>query len=319
MVNARKIINGSRKYLSGCRQCTKAMREECLDDDAICPYINGSDGLPLRCVGKWGGEKVYYLLQYFQMFATAMKDLWKGNLNYLEVCSGPGMCCTRDKVEQYGTSVAILRNPCFKYLRSALFFDYSSRVVETLNRRIKNFGASSVAKAIVGDYEVPESITKSIRKYCARGLTLCLIDPTDCSVPFETVKAIYCAANKKCDFIVSFFEQMDFNRNGKDAALKENFAESKDKYLRFLGDAHFFEREDVRLFALAGKNKELSGLFRDAYVAQMKSIGLKYHSWITIGNYYRLLFVSGDSRGVEFWQKSSEVDPQGVVQLGLGL
>lgn len=319
MTNAKELIDSSIKHLPGCEECDKVKRKRLLDDDSLCPLVSAADGLKVRCVGKWAGDKVYHLLQYFQLFVESMKNKWSGNLTYIEVCSGPGTCCTRDKQEQDGTALAIVKNPCFKHLKSALFFDYSQSVIDELKKRIINCGCGDKAFAIRGDYNDPKTITEPLRHYGAHGLYLCFIDPTDCSVPFETVEQIYRATNNKCDFIISFFDQEDFNRNGRDAALSPNFSKAREKYLKFLGADGFFDRQDVIRIALAGKNQDLSGLFREAYVGQMARLGLKYSGWITIDKYYRLLFVSGSKLGLEFWKEASKIDPRGQKQLGLGI
>ena len=152
-----------------------------------------------------------------------MKDKWAGNIRYIEVCSGPGRCCTRDKHEQDGTALAVLKHPLFRHHKHALFFDFSENVITTLSRRIDALGLSQRAHAILGDFNKPDTITSAMRYYGAGCLTLCLIDPTECNLPFETVRQIYEASGRKCDFIISFFEQNDFNRNGCDAVTNPSF------------------------------------------------------------------------------------------------
>lgn len=43
------------------------------DADGLCKKVRSVvDGLPVRCVGGWANDKIYYLLQYFQIFAKGM-------------------------------------------------------------------------------------------------------------------------------------------------------------------------------------------------------------------------------------------------------
>lgn len=124
-----------------------------VDDDGLCPHtVSALDNLPIRCVGEWAYDKIYRLDQYFGTFAGGMSKKWIG-LNYVEICSGPGRCITReDRKEIDGTAMAIIRNKHFPKLKRGIFIDASPRVVDILNQRIKSLGASHIAEAVVGDY-----------------------------------------------------------------------------------------------------------------------------------------------------------------------
>ena len=53
------------------------------DKDGLCLKIQSvGDGLPLRYVGEWANDKIYYLLQYFQIFTQGMSKKW-GKLRYV--------------------------------------------------------------------------------------------------------------------------------------------------------------------------------------------------------------------------------------------
>ena len=102
------------------------------DADGLCTKVRSVvDGLPVRCVGGWANDKIYYLLQYFQIFAKGMAKKW-GKLRYVEICSGPGRCCTRNCKEQDGTALSIVKNEHFDLLSDALFIDYSTNVIDIL-------------------------------------------------------------------------------------------------------------------------------------------------------------------------------------------
>ena len=129
MENARKYIEGSKIAFPKCELCPHEKHKT--DKDELCTVAFASDGYPVRCVGKWASEKIYYLLQYFQIFTQGMKNRWDGNIRYIEVCSGPGRCCTRDRNELDGTALAVLKHPLFVHHKQALFFDFSENVVDT--------------------------------------------------------------------------------------------------------------------------------------------------------------------------------------------
>ena len=301
-----------------CEKCPNAETRN-LDDDGLCKNIvSVTDGLPVRCVGEWANEKIYYLLQYFQIFTQGMLKKWD-ELKYVEICSGPGRCSTRDGNEQDGTALAIIKNPLFDSLSEALFVDNSSNVVKILSERIEALGKSSRAHAIVGDYNNAETILAALKGFSKKTLTLCFVDPTDCSVPFDTIRSIFEATNRNCDFIISFFDGSDFHRNAVGATLDETFLKSREKYSRFLGSPDFFSEEKVVFAAKRNDCSELSKLFREQYSCNLGEIGLCYNDWKNINKYYYLLYATSNSRGLDFWKKSSRYDSAGQGELDLGV
>ena len=294
-------------------ECEKCPNSEArhTDNAGICKKVKSVvDGLPIRCVGPWANDKIYYLVQYFQIFAKGMSKKWN-KLRYVEICSGPGRCSTRDGREQDGSSLAILKNEQFQYLSDAIFIDYSQKVVDTLSKRIDKLKGVNNAHAILGDYKKPETITDALKKYSPDSLTLCFIDPTDCSVPFETIREIYRATNGRCDFLISFFDGLDFHRNSVNAAIDPSYHKLRDKYLGFLGITDFFDRKEVRNAALGNRYDDLSMMFRNCYTDRLSGMGLSYQGWKPVKNFYNILYASSNSKGLEFWQKATKYDPNG--------
>lgn len=194
------------------KNCNKTDREE-LAVNEMCSLVSSNyDSLSIRCVGDWAEEKIYIISQYLGIFATGMHSKW-GKVNYIEICCGPGRCIDRkSRCEFDGTSLSILKHESFKYINKALFFDYDSQVVSCLNQRIKNL---QVSNAFVnhGDYNESSSICDVIRKEInPKSLTLVVIDPTDCSVPFSLIQDLsYLLPNM--DLIINVASGTDFNRN----------------------------------------------------------------------------------------------------------
>ncbi len=53
-----------------CSQCTnKQDRGPNIDNDLCRTAPSVLDGRPVRCVGSWGYDKIYYLVQYFGIFS----------------------------------------------------------------------------------------------------------------------------------------------------------------------------------------------------------------------------------------------------------
>lgn len=301
-----------------CDRCPNAESRH-TDKDGLCQKIKSvADGLPLRCVGGWANDKIYYLLQYFQIFARSMHNKW-GRLRYVEVCSGPGRCSTRDGWEQDGTALAIVQNEQFDLLSDAIFIDYSPKVVDLLAERFQRLGKAEKAHAVVGDYNDQTSIVETLAKHSPNSLTLCFIDPTDCSLPFETVRSIFAATRGKCDFLISFFDQLDYNRNALNVMLDDSFSQLRAKYSRFLGTAEYFARKDVIAATRSGNHDCLVQLFRNQYADQLKAMGLVYQDWKSVKNYYKLLFASSHPKALDFWKEASKSEPDGQRQLNLGI
>lgn len=311
--------NLRQSLLPTCQRCTNRDERNENSEDGICKNIQSNlDKLPIRCVGEWANDKIHWLINYFDIFSMGMKNRWSGDLRYIELCSGPGRCSTRDGHEQDGTALAIINHVNFTYLRDAIFIDYNDIVVQILNQRIKELGKSDKASATLGDYNKPESIVKAINSKPFHGLTLCLIDPTDCSIPFSTIIEIYKATNKKCDFIISFFDKVDFHRNGANAILKEEFSKAREKYIRFLGNDSFFSREDVIEFARNKNHNKLSELFKEEYIKSFHELGLRHHDEAPVGDIYKLIFFSAHPTGLKFWTSAKKYDRYGQAEFNLG-
>ena len=291
-----------------CNKCSKEERKNRTENYLCNSAVSVDDGFPVRCVGAWAYEKIFRLVKYFGIFANGMYKIWKGRLNYIEICSGPGRCILKENAEEIdGTALAVISHNAFERLQSATFIDLEPEVIESLNRRIEARGKQDKARAVMGDF----TNTDQIRKILATlpyGLNLVLIDPTECNVPFETIQAIK-SSLKKVDFIINFAVGTDANRNLVNATLDPSFCKVRNKYERFLGDNRFFEQEETIKWAKAGNNLELRTLFRRCYKQRLKEIGLSYNNEKRVKNYYSLIFASADPRGLDFWKKSNAIEP----------
>ncbi len=302
--------------LPGCLKCQNRIERNHNSDDGIC-FNNRSmfDGLPLRCVGDWANEKIHYLSRYFEIFAGGMKDLWDGNLRYIEVCSGPGRCSTRNGYEQDGTALAILNNEAVRHITDAIFIDYNQTAVDTLNTRIRNVGLETKARARIANYNDPDAIRRVLRERPFSGLAFCLIDPTSCDIPFETVKTIARAAGSKCDLLISFFSNTDFRRNAVNATLDPAFYAARERYTRFLGQPDFFTQSEVIEAAKLENFVKLATLFQIAYGNSLQALGYHCAAPVRVADYYHLLFASRHPRGLQFWKSAVKLAYNGQGEL----
>lgn len=80
-------IDTKRTPLKQCRKCTGEVRNKRTSKNGCCSNVKSEvDGLPVRCVGAWANDKIYYLVQYFGIFASGMKNKFQ-NRYYIELCS----------------------------------------------------------------------------------------------------------------------------------------------------------------------------------------------------------------------------------------
>ena len=215
-----------------------------------------------------------------------------------------------------GTSLSILSSPGFPKLRSALFIDNNKNVIETLSRRISAQGAAPKAKAVVGDYTDADGMAKILRLLPEKCLNLVFIDPTDCSVPFDTVRRI-AATLKKVDFIINVALGTDANRNLAKAIRNPSHKNSRNKYESFLGAPGFCCRPEAIAKAKVADSDDLRRMFRAQYAASLNQNGFVYSHPISVEHYYYLLFASGSQTGYDLWRKIQSVEPGGQRAMSL--
>jgi len=293
------------------KQCNKVQRQSITENDLCSKLDSVEDGLPVRCVGDWAEQKIYLLSQYFGIFSEGMKNKWK-LLNYIEICSGPGRCINRAYGNEIdGTSLCVLKHKAFKNIDKALFFDFDETVVSVLNQRIERIGVKN-AKALFADYNNVDELCATIEiEIIPQSLNLVLIDPTDCSVPFELIRKIK-AALPNVDFIINIATGTDFNRNIPMAFKNEERAK---KYGKFLGNDHFFNDLDNLNLCKMGKFIELREKFRLTYQNSLKGIGFEHFDIELVKHYYDILFAASHPKAIEFWHKATAIKYDGQRSL----
>lgn len=306
-------INLHAQHNDACvKRCNKEIRKQYSENDLCLIARSSIDGMPIRCVGQWAEQKIYLLSQYFGIFAQGMKNKWS-EINYIEICSGPGRCVNRQNGFEFdGTALSILQHNAAQYIKNALFFDYDATVVDVLNKRIEQLGCTNAA-AFVGDYNNPNSICDIISKRISQtaSLNLVLLDPTDCSVPFELLVQLK-KTIRNIDIIINVATGTDFNRN---IPMAFNDCERALKYCRFLGKDDFFTSpQNINL-----KNTKQYDLlrtnFRETYINSLKSIGYEHFRIRRIEHYYDILFATGHEKAIEFWDKAQSIPFDGQRSL----
>ncbi len=295
-----------------CLKCTPDNREKYMKNGICEKVLSVIDDLPVRCVGGWACKKIYYVSRYFSIFSVAMSEKWRSNLNYVEICCGPGRCISKEDGEEIdGTSLSIINHSAFNKLRKAVFIDSNLEVINTLNERIESLGKKDIATANLGDYNDAACMKKIFNELPRRGLTLAFIDPTHCDVPLSTIEAIK-KYFKKVDLIINVSIGTDLKRNIRAAVMKPNFKNVRNKYNSFLGESDFFSEEKVLSYANQGNIAKLSELFLEEYKASLRKLGFEHFGTTpTIEHFYYLLFASKHSSGLDFWKKSVSIEANG--------
>lgn len=309
-------IDLNRKFNAECEKgCNKEERLKRTENDACTLIKSINDNLSVRCVGEWAEEKIYLLYQYFGIFAGGMKNKWP--LNYIEICSGPGICINRQNGNEFdGTAISIMKHEQFQYINKAIFYDYDNKAIEILNQRISNLKLSHKAFARFGDYNIPASICEELKSLGSNSLNLILIDPTDCSVPFSLIEGIT-KTLKHVDLIINVATMTDFNRNIQMAYGDPKRAE---KYNRFLGTSQYFISPDNIALCNSKDYPRLRESFRKTYMDSLKRIGFKYFNYTSVKSFYDILYATSNEKGIEFWKKASKtIDSSGQRSLDFGI
>ena len=292
-------------------RCNREERQDVAESD-LCNIVRSvNDGLPIRCVGEWAQQKIYLLTQYFGIFAQGMSNRWKGKINYIEVCSGPGRCVNRQGRSEFdGTALSVIKRPEFKHVNKALFFDINDTVITVLNQRIKALNVAN-AQAYLGDYKNPETICDVLKSELeSNSLNLVIIDPTDCSVPFSFISCIKHVL-PRMDLLINVAIGTDFNRNVKNPLTQpQQYKKTIDKYCSFLGDDYFYNRINKTC-----TDKELRTLFLSTYESSLRSLGFSFFQCVPVESYYNIMFASQSERGNDFWKKATKYDYVGQGSL----
>ena len=283
--------------------------------EGICEVKNGSDGLPIRCVGPWAKDKYFYLKRYFEIFTSAMKDKWKGELYYIDLFAGCGRCRVRETCEEIDGSALVSLS--VKYLFKKYFMvELDSDAVNALNKRVEKTPYKDRVKIIQGDCN--ENIDKIMAQIPERSLSLAVVDPTGLHIKLNTLERL--TKDRRIDLVITFPEGMDIKRN-----LSKYFKQSHsilDDYIGDKGWRQLFPKDirDINHLTSTHIEERLVEFYRK----NLSKLGygeIKSGDEILIRSsqkhlpLYYLLFVSKHPLGHTFWNKISKISPTGQIKL----
>ena len=254
------------------KDCDRIKREE-FAENYLCKIAKSiDDGLPVRCVGEWAQEKIYFLRREFEIFANGMKNKW--DIGYFEIGCGPGRCIDRKTGKEFdGTALAILKSTAINNIKIARFIDIQDEAINALTFRINALSLSHKVAAIKGDYTDGQFLADIISQN-HNGLNLVFIDPTDCSVPFSTIQKMN-KSGVRFDIIINISTKTDFTRNIK-FAIESPSSDVRKKYELFLGNKNFFASENLLSAIKSEDYKTARILFVEEYQKMLTTLGFKY-------------------------------------------
>ncbi len=261
----------------------------------------GNDGLVCPEVRRWAETKYRLIGLYDELFATGMKKKWDQRV-YLDLYSGAGYSRVA------GTNLFLKGSPLIALsvdcpFDKYIFCEQSDELLTALKARVRRIAPTANVAYIPGDCDAEiEKICKEIPKGAPTNkvLGLCLVDPFDFGIKFETIKRL---SNFFMDFLVLLAVGMDAGRN------YDHYVDGNSpKVDEALGNKEWRERWKAQ----ATRKGEFRQFLATEFSASMESIGYLKQPLDRMKQvrsdeknlhlYYLALF-SRHQRAYEFWDE----------------
>lgn len=288
--------------------CLTCKADKVKEEDGICPFSLGDDQLPLRCVGFWAKDKLYYLKRYMGVFNSSMKTKWPKRA-YVELFAGPGLgiVSNSDHVTYGSPLLAVEQSVPFT---RHIFVDINPDAVTALGRRINRIKPNADVKLIVGDCNASvEEIRKSVdRSY----LILAFIDPTSMQAKFSTIQSL--TKDLRMDLMVNFPLQ----------AINRSYSYALQGYDQKYDD-FFGSREWKSVITGLSDMRSIGARLLDLYKNQLRSIGYEQFSDLGCDDIlvrgpkniplYYLFLASKNKIAYKFWKEIQRIRANSQRQL----
>lgn len=275
-----------------------------------------SDGLPARRSGEWARQKLFRVGYYTEMFATGMKNLWPERV-FVDLMAGPGLC----KIESNGTEfegsplIALkVRDP----FNTVVLVESDPALAGALRARTADPACRPTPVIIAGDCNEARSIDQVRSAVSPNALMLAFLDLIGLNIAFVTIQRL--AANRRCDLIITFPE-MDIIRNALRVQEGETDQEQEADWDAFFGTPLW--REVTRQWSRERRGERVTAPLIRFYEGRLATLGYLTDASLPPmlnskrRSIYRLIFASKDSRGIDFWKKTSQASPNGPDLLDL--
>jgi three-Cys-motif partner protein len=259
------------------------------------------DGLPCPEVHRWAEEKYRLLALYDELFSNGMKKKWDQRA-YIDLYAGAGYSHIK------GTGTFLKGSPIIALTVSCPFDKYifceeRQDLLNALKTRAGRIAPQSNVQYILGSCDDKvEEIRAAIPRASAtnRVLSLCMVDPFDFGIKFETLKKL---SEVYVDFLVLLAVGMDANRNydhyvdGNSSKIDEALGNTE---WRGRWKASAVKRSDFRPFLASEFSKSMESLgYLRTPLDRMKHVRSDEKN---LPLYYLALF-SRNPRGADFWDE----------------
>ena len=169
------------------------------------------DGLLCAAVHHWAEEKYRLLALYDELFSSGMKNKWDQRV-YIDLYAGGGFSHVQGtRTFLKGSPIIALTVGCpfDKYI----FCEENEDLLAALKARSERIAPHASVSYIPGncDLKIDEiCLTLPIGPSNKRVLSLCVVDPFDFGIKFDTLKKL---SRFRMDFVVLLAIGMDANRN----------------------------------------------------------------------------------------------------------
>jgi three-Cys-motif partner protein len=258
------------------------------------------DGLLCPEVGSWAETKYRLISLYDELFATGMKNKWHQRV-YIDLYAGAGHSLVR------GTDIRLKGSPILALslpypFNKYIFCEADNERLDALRKRTAKIAPSANVTFITESCDsAVETILATIPKGSStnRVLSLCLVDPFDFGIKFDTIRKL---SSVYIDFLVLLAVGMDANR------AYEHYVEGNNvKIDEALGNIEWRER-----WKTYTKRNEFRQFLASEFAMSMKSLGYQdvpLHRMLNVRNteknsplYYIALF-SKSKTAYTFWDQ----------------
>jgi spore photoproduct lyase len=285
--------------------------------EGICSVLKGSDGLPVRCVGLWAKDKYFYLGRYLDIFTTSMKNIWRGELYYIDLFAGSGKCKVRETGEEIDGSALISLSVKYPFKRYFLV-ELDPDAASALKKRVEKSPIKNRVHIIQGDCN--KKIDEIVTEIPGKSLSLAVVDPTGLHIKFDTLQKL--TKDRRIDLVITYPEGMDIKRNlskyiKRPHSILDDYIGDKDWRLLFPKNI-----KDINQMTSANIEKNLIDHYKKN-LTKLSYKEIKSGDEILIKSsqkrlpLYYLLFASKHPLGYKFWKEISKITPTGQIKLSL--
>lgn len=259
----------------------------------------GIDGLPVLLQGPWSREKLHFVSYFSSLFNGGMKSKWSHRI-YVDLFSGPGICRDRTNGEEFwGSPFQALS--CATPFTELIFNDVNTRFIDALKvRQEREFPEANVRYHNLDCNAAASKIGSGIPD---DALVLAFVDPWTYEITFDALTEL--AQSSLTDLIVTFHT----------TPIKRNVQHEIQAVDRFLGDTSWRDR----YWKASGDPSNppthvLLEIFKENLRERLgyQFFGIPMVIRNTTGSpMYHVVFASHHSRGLDFWQKTLKIMPNG--------